>query len=420
MECRVAERGRIVLAMMLAVATAWAGVLLSVPPASAQPVRPIPTFARDVAPIFFTHCTTCHRPGQIAPMSLLTYKDARPWSRSIRARVAARTMPPWFADDGHRPLAGDRRLNDNELMTILAWVDGGAVEGNPADLPREPAHAQDDWQIGTADAVFELPDEYPIPASGPVAVQYFEVPTNFTEDKWVQAIEVRPGDQARVHKVLLYHRDSPLGAGANPDDESAPPGRALTFYASGADPLVFADGMAARLPAGSVLVFEVHYTTNGSIGRDRTRLGLRFARQPPALAIQALSIRNTGLVIPPGESNHRVRASVKFDEPVSLVSVVPHAHRRGRSYQYRLLHDDGRAETILSVSRYNWLWESAYRFAEPVAVPARTTIEVTAVFDNSAANKANPDPRRAVTWGWDPATHEMMLSFVVLATPRSP
>lgn len=399
--------------------------LLSTAPASAAPVAagqpagpPAPTFTRDVAPIFYQHCATCHRPGQIAPMSLLTYKDARPWSRSIRARVANRTMPPWFADEGHRPLAGDRRLNDNELMTILAWVDGGALEGNPADLPPEPMYARDDWQIGRPDVVFQLPREFPVPATGLVEIQYFEVPTNFTEDQWIQAIEVRPGDPAHVHHVLMYHRDTPLSLRQSPDEETANLGSSLTVYASGADPLVFPAGMAKKIPAGSVLIFEMHYTTNGNEARDRTKLALKFAPGPPAQEIHALSISNAKFAIPPGDANHRVRASLSFNEPFSIVSIVPHAHRRGKSYQYRLLYEDGRQETILSVSRYNWLWESAYTFAEPVAVPPRTAIEIIGLFDNSAANKANPDPKSEVTWGWDPNSREMMFSYIVFAMPR--
>ena len=400
---------RCLLAAVLAVASSCAWVSGA---AAAPAPPPAPTFTRDVAPIFYKHCTTCHRPGQIAPMSLLSYKDARPWSRSIRARVANRTMPPWFADEGHRPLAGERRLNDNELMTILAWVDGGAIEGSPADLPPEPAYAKEDWQIGHADAVFQLPREFPVPASGQVEIQYFEVPTNFTEDKWIQAVEVRPGDQAHVHHVLMYHRDTPLSTRSNPEDETATLGSSLTVYASGADPLVFPEGMAKKIPAGSVLIFEMHYTTNGNEGRDRTRLALRFAKEPPKLEVHAMSISNAKFAIPPGAANHRVRAAISYNEPFSILAIVPHAHRRGKSYQYRLLYEDGREETILSVSRYNWLWESSYTFEKPVQVPPRTTIEIIGTFDNSAGNKANPDPKSEVRWGWDPASREMMFSYI--------
>jgi hypothetical protein len=385
-------------------------------PAGAQPV---PTFTRDVAPIFYERCVVCHRPGQISPMSLLTYKDARPWSRSIRARVSARTMPPWFAAEGHRDLAGDSRLNDNELMTIVAWVDAGALEGDLSDLPPPPVYMQNNWLIGQPDAVFALPREISIPASGPIDIQYFEVPTGFTEDKWVSALEIRPGDPAHVHHVLIYHRDTPLGARAQPDDETAPIGTSLGIYASGAEPLVFPADAAQRLPAGSTLVFEVHYTTNGTPGRDQTRVGLRFARGAPAREVRTLAVNNVAFVIPPGEANHAVTVRASFDEAVSLVGLTPHAHRRGRSFEYRLVFGDGRAETILAVPRYNWLWETSYRFAEPISLPPGTALEITAIYDNSSANKANPDPRNEVRSGWDPSTQEMMFSYIVFMVPHT-
>jgi hypothetical protein len=349
-------------------------------------------------------------------MSLLTYKDARPWSRSIRARVSARTMPPWFAAEGHRDLAGDLRLNDNELMTIVAWVDAGALEGDPADLPSPPEYAMDDWRIGTPDAVFELPREFPVPASGPVDIQYFEVPTEFDEDKWIGAIEIRPGDPAHVHHVLTYLRATPLGT--RTDDETASPGTPLAVYASGADPLVFPEGAGQRLPAGSVLVFEIHYTTNGTAVRDRTRLALRFTSKPPTEEVRSLSVSNAEFVIPAGEPNHRLTVRASFDEAVRLVSITPHAHRRGKSFEYRLAYEDGRTETILTVPRYNWLWEVSYRFAEPIVVPPGAALEIAASYDNSSANKANPDPKSEVRSGWDPATREMMFNYITFTVPR--
>jgi hypothetical protein len=394
-----------------------AAVLLgSASRAAAAP--PVPTFTRDVAPIFYRHCTTCHRPGQIAPMSLLTYRDARPWSRAIRARVAARTMPPSFAEEGHVPLANERRLNDNELMTILMWVDGGAVEGNRSDLPAAPDYVDDAWRIGTPDAVFELPRAVSIPASGFVDVQYFEVPTGLTTDRWIQAIEIRPGDPGRVHQVRLYYREAAPGGRPDPVDETVTLGHTLAQYASGADPLVFPDGAAMRLPGGSTLVFEVHYATNGVAGADRTRMALRYAEEPPAEEVRAVPVAESSLLIPSGAPSHRVETRLPFEGPASILSITPHGHRRAKSFEYRLVRQDGRSETILSVPRYNWLWETSYQFADPIAVTAGTTLEIAAIYDNSPANKANPNPRADVGWGWDPVTQEMMSSCVVVATRR--
>lgn len=381
----------------------------------AQP--PTPTFARDVAPILYERCVTCHRPGQIAPMSLLTYKEARPWSRAIRARVAARTMPPWFAEDGHRPLAGDHRLNDNELMTLVLWVDAGAPEGSPGDLPPLPPAVAEAWRIGRVDAVVELPDAVGVPPSGAVPVQYFEVPTTWTDERWIEAVEVRPTDPAHVHQVNVFTRTVSRGSGTPVDPES-PLGESLAAFASGAEPMVLPPGTARRMPAGSALVFEVHYSTNGSPGSDRTRLAMRFASRPPDREARTLVVANPAFAIPAGATEHRVEAARTFDEPVQVLSVMPHAHRRARRFDYRIVFPDGRAETILSVPRFNPLWELSYVFAEPLGVPRGARLEVTTTYDNSPANRANPDPRRDVAWGWDPAAGEMMTSYVVIAAQR--
>lgn len=378
---------------------------------------PAPTFTRDVAPILYDRCVTCHRPGQIAPMSLLTYKDARPWSRAIRARVAARTMPPWFAEDGYRPLAGDHRLNDNELMTLVLWVDAGAPEGHPGDLPPPPAALGDVWRIGRVDAVFELPESVAVPMTGSVPVQYFEVPTAWTDERWIEAVEVRPTDPAHVHQVNVFTRPSARGPGTAIDPES-PLGEPLAAFASGAEPMVLPADTARRVAAGSAFVFEVHYSTNGSPGSDRTRLAIRFASGPVSREARTLVVTNPAFAIPAGAAQHRVEATRTFDEPVRLLSVMPHAHRRARRFDYRIVSADGHADTILSVPRFNPLWELSYVFAEPVPVPRGARLEVAATYDNSSANRANPDPRQDVEWGWDPAAGEMMTSYVVVSAER--
>ena len=399
-------------AFRLTVATV--GVILPVV-AFAQP--PIPTFSRDVAPIFHRHCVSCHRPGQNVPMSLVTYKDARPWSRSIRARVAARTMPPWFAEDGHRQLV-DRRLNDNELMTVLAWVDGGAPEGQPLDRPLRSA-VEAEWQIGSPDAIFEMPVEVAIPRTGTLGVQRVVVQTGFTTERWVEAIEIRPSDPAHVHQAVARVQDrEPLSSA---DGEWPLSGDVLAMYASGVDPLILPHGTALRLPAGAAIVFEVHYVTNGIASSDRTRLALRFAREAPSQEVHLIAASAADLEIPQGEAY--VQASVPIaigplPQPVRVLRVMPHAHRRAKSFEYRLRGADGRLETILRVPRFNWLWQTAYEFADPIVVPPTSTLELVGVYDNSAANKANPDPRQAVHTGWDPARDEMLVTLAVIVTPR--
>lgn len=368
------------------------------------------TFTRDVAPIFYRECVTCHRPGQAAPMALLTYEQARPWARAIRSRVSDHSMPPWQAEEGHRKVVNERRLSRADIDTIVEWADAGAVEGAPGDLPAAPTFANE-WRIGAPVVVYSIQEDVDIPANGNTFIKYFVVPTSFSADRWISALEIRPSDPAHVHHVILYHRAGALGS-ATPDlDASAMLGSSLAIYGPGSDPMTYPPGTAKRLPAGDSLIFEVHYLPNGRAGRDRTRLGLRLSGAPPTTEIHALSLSNTKLVIPPGAGAYEVKASISYNEPFRILSIMPHAHLRGRDFEYRLVYPNGRSEVILRVSRYDWKWQTAYTFAEPVSVLAQTTIEVVAHYDNSEGNRDNPDPRAEVRWGWQPA-QEMMFSYI--------
>jgi mono/diheme cytochrome c family protein len=393
-------------------------LLLMAGSARAQDQPQGPTFAKDVAPIFYKHCTSCHRPGDIAPMSLLNYADAVPWARAIQKRVLDRSMPPWFADPRYGKFQNERRLSESEIDTIVKWVSSGTRQGNPADLPPAPQYAEG-WTIGTPDAVFAI-QEYEIPATGAIDLQVFQVPTGFTEDKWIQAVEIRPGNRSQVHHVTMYYREPepgiwvlpPAGAVATTQPERL--SNSLAVYAGGTDPLIFPPGAARRMRAGSVLLFEIHYLTNGAPARDRTRLGLRFASQRPTDEIQAFTMSHSGFVIPPGNPDYVVQTQAAFDRPLKIWSILPHMHLRGKSFEYRLVHPDGRSEIILSVPRWDSHWEASYAFVEPLTVPAGTIFEATAHFDNSAANRTNPDPSQEVRWGWKPS-EEMMFSYVTFS-----
>jgi len=367
------------------------------------------TFSRDVAPILYRACVTCHRAGQSAPMALFTYEQVRPWARSIRSRVSDHSMPPWHADEGHRKILNERRLSRADIDTIVEWVDGGALAGAPGDLPAAPTFA-DEWRIGTPDVVYSIQEDVEIPAQGNTFIKYFVVPTSSATDRWVSALEVRPSDPAHVHHVIMYHRAGALGSATPDRDPSAMLGSSLAVYGPGSDSVVYPPGTAKRLPAGDSVIFEVHYLPNGRAGRDRTRLGLRLSAAPPATEIHALSLSNTKLVIPPGAGAFEVKTRISYNEPFRILSVMPHAHLRGKDFEYRLVYPNGRSEVILRVSRYDWNWQTAYTFAEPVPVPAQTTIEVVAHYDNSEGNRDNPDPLAEVRWGWQPA-QEMMFSY---------
>jgi len=385
------------------------------------------TFNKDVAPILQKSCLSCHRPGEIAPMSLLTYKEVRPWAKAIREVVVERRMPPWFADPRYGEFSNDCRLSQKEIDTIVAWVDGGAKEGDPRDLPPNPKFIEG-WTIGKPDMVFSMTEEYSVPAEGVIPYKYFVVPTNFTEDKYVQFAEIRQGNRQLVHHVIIdvrYPDHGPLPppgeltperrealrqqggeSGGRPADSD---GR-LVGWAPGEAPLILRPGQAKLIKAGSVLIFQVHYTTNGVAGKDRTSVGLIFSREPVEKRVITAGAVGRNLAIPPGDPNYEVKSSFTFKEDSHIDSLHPHMHMRGKDFLYRLVYPDGTSKILLSVPRWDFNWQMTYFFKEPVAAPKGSRLECVAHYDNSVNNKFNPDPTKLVQWGpqtWD----EMMIGY---------
>jgi mono/diheme cytochrome c family protein len=382
-------------------------------PSRTQTATPVtPTFTKDVAPLLYKHCAGCHRSGDMAPMSLLTYEEVRPWAKSIREKVAAGQMPPWHAVAPHGTFANDRRLSEQEKDTLIRWVDGGAPKGDPKDLPPSPKFT-DGWEIGAPDVVISMPKEYEVPASGTIDYQYFEAPTNFTEDKWVQAIEVRPGVRSVVHHILVFCREPgatpqppafvpvvPEMPAARPNAPSRPQPRTLiATTAPGTNAMTFQPGRALRIRAGAVLQFQMHYTANGSAAKDKSSVGLVFAKQPPQEEIRTSAFVNHLLVLPPGERNKAVDSAIRFTEDTSIYALFPHTHLRGKSWEYRLVYPDGHTEVVLSVPKYDFNWQTYYVFTKPLTVPKGARLEATAHYDNSTANPWNPDPKVEVRWG---------------------
>jgi hypothetical protein len=355
------------------------------------------TFNKDIAPIFFKSCVECHRAGEIAPMSLMSYKDARPWARSIKEKVASREMPPWHADPNHGEYSNDRRLSQTDVDKIVSWVDGGAVEGEAKDLPPQPKFV-DGWNIGKPDAIFKLPQEYAVPATGVVEYKYFSVPTNFKEDMWIQAAEIRPGNRAVVHHVIVFVQ------------KGGEQQRLLVGYAPGEQPAVMSKGLARRIPAGANLVFQVHYTPNGVAASDQSYVGLIFAKEPPQRELLTRPVMNARFVIPPGDGNYRVDSTYTFTEDAHIHSLMPHMHLRGKDFEYRLTYPDGSSKTLLSVPKYDFAWQSYYMLKEPAAAPKGARLDCVAHFDNSEKNKYNPDPKKEVPWG-DQTWEEMMIGW---------
>ena len=440
-------------ALVLAIG-AWSGsATVLTRSASAQdprvpPSETAPTFSKDVAPIVYRKCVSCHRPGEIAPMSFITFQDVRPWARAIREKVMSRTMPPWDADPQHGTFRNDRSLTQTEIDTILKWVDGGARQGNPSEMPPLPSLAAG-WQIGTPDAVFEMPAEYQIAANGTIEYQYFEVPTNFKEDRWMQAGEARAGNREHVHHIIVSVVEPGQNTRPNvmtvkaivPDGETLAPrtprqltdaqralltqanrrANAITLvnWAVGEDAPIYRPGLAKRIPAGSTLVFQVHYTTNGAPATDRSKVGFIFAKEPPQREIRTATVANAQFAIPPGVSAYQVEAEATFTEDVNVWAMHPHMHLRGKDMTYTVIYPDGRREVVLRVPKYDFGWQTDYWLAEPLTLPKGSKLHVAAHFDNSAANRFNPDPTATVRWG-DQTWEEMMIGYFTYTVEGRP
>ena len=385
------------------------------------------TFHKDVEPILQKNCQGCHRPGEVAPMSLLTYAEARPWAKAIKVAVSTQKMPPWFADPQYGHFANDRRLSQADLDTLAAWVDGGAVEGNPKDAP--PAlKFQDGWNI-KPDIVIEMPKPFHLKATGTIDYQYVLVKGNFTEDLWVTAAEMRPGNPKVLHhgKVWVRPPGSRYMENAEPG-EAYSSGMGRNSISEGNDILgKFNPGLGAQsfdiggtakfIPKGSDLVFELHYTAIGQETTDVSKLGLVVAKEPPKQRY-FLSSGPTALnlVIPPGDNNAEVVSEVTVGaDGVRLAYAQPHMHLRGKDFELRAIYPTGEMETLFK-GKFDFDWQLGYTFAKPVSLPKGTRLIAISHFDNSATNKWNPDPAKEVRWGpqnWD----EMSNCFVGLLFP---
>ena len=395
--------------------------------------NPLPvTFTKDVAPVLQKNCQACHRPGEAAPFSMLTYEQARPWAKAMKEAVLLKKMPPWYADPHYGKFANDKSLSQKEIDTIAAWADAGAPEGDLKDLPA-PVSFTEGWQIPKPDVVFELPNAVNVPASGTIEYQYVIVPTGFTTDRWVRFAEARPGNRALVHHIIAFIRepgskwmqDAKPGVPFVPekrkkdkkdenDDGGAFSGDAIAGYAPGMYPMRLEPGQAKLIRAGSDIVFQLHYTANGKSGTDRSKVGLVFASEPPKERVFTLGAVNGKFKIPPGDANYKVDSEFEMGTQVKLVSMQPHMHLRGKDFEYRVVYPTGEAETLLKVPNYSFSWQLYYQPVKQLVLPKGTKIECTAHFDNSPNNPNNPDPTKEITWG-DQSWDEMMIGFFDVA-----
>jgi hypothetical protein len=394
-------------------------------PAAAQPV-----FYKDILPILQQHCQECHRPGEIAPMPFLTYAETRPWAKAIRAQTVARKMPPWFADPMYGHFANDRSLSQRQIDTLAAWVNAGAPAGDAKDAP-PPREWPQGWSIGTPDQILEMPTPFHVPAMGAVDYQYLILPTHFTEDRWVQKVEVRTSSRSAVHHAVVYIREPgskwlegeplernfsvPIAKGFTTSD-------LLMVYTPGNSYDQWPVGVAKRIKAGSDLVLQIHYTANGTATESFTRIGVVFAKEAPKQAVLSLQMSNDRFVIPPGDSNYRVQVSGTLPNDALLIGMFPHMHLRGKAFEYLITEPSGHVETLLKVNHYDFQWQLNYRLAQPRLIKAGTHLTWIGYFDNSPNNPGNPDPTAEVRYG-EQSWQEMMIGFfdvVVDATIDKP
>ncbi|MCU1325852.1 MAG: hypothetical protein JWN34_1222 [Bryobacterales bacterium] len=391
------------------------------------------TFHRDVVPILQQRCQGCHRPNDIAPMSFMTYAETRPWAKAMKEAVVSRKMPPWFADPeyaGH--FTNDRSLTPKQIETLTAWVDAGAPEGNARDAP-PPVQFSEGWSIGKPDMIVEYPHALDIPATGIVDQSNMLVRVNFPKDAWIGAAEVRPGNPRVVHHMKAWIRppnspwmkDAPEGelykptraqfaaAAEEPETKGPRPVQdILAKFNPGVNAMEFTNGGAAKfVAAGSDIVFEIHYATTGKPEKDRSRVGIIFAKEPPKERyFTTMGVNTTNFVIPPGATNHEVRAESVLQAKTKLAWVQPHMHLRAKDYELRAHYPSGETQVLLK-GKFDFNWQLGYEFAKPIVLPKGTRLESIAHYDNSANNKWNPNPNIEVTYG-PQTTDEMSVSFM--------
>jgi len=409
---------------------AWFFALVLAPAARAA-YAPVPSFYKDVLPIFQNRCQICHRAGEIGTMPLVDYQGSRPWAKAIKAAVVARKMPPWFADPQFGHFRDERRLSDAEIQTLVSWVDAGAPEGVVPKEKPAPLPWPEGWNI-RADEVFQMPKPYMVPAKNATDYVYVLIPTGFTRDTWVTAAEIRPGARSVVHHALAVVRPAGskwlkeakpfepfiptpdqeiLGVNEpNPNDPQSDPVtmafELLAAYAPGAQAERFdMDHSAKLIPAGADIILQLHYTANGKTEvPDQTRFAIEVTKEPPRKRFMSAVANSWKWEIPPGDPNYEGHGRLTFGEPVELVFLQPHMHYRGKDMTIRLTYPSGKSETVLSVPHYDFHWQVLYYLREPLQLPAGTKVEITAHWDNSANNPNNPDPTKTVHWGnqsWD-------------------
>ncbi len=404
------------------------------------------TYSNQIARIFQDHCLECHRPGRIGPFEMTSYDEVVGWGEMIREVVEEKRMPPWHANPQHGEFINDMSLSGKDKELIVAWVEAGCPEGDPADLPA-PKEFFEGWTIGQPDQIVYMRDEpVEVPAEGVVDYYHFLVDPGWKEDKWIKGAEAKPGSPETVHHVLVIvappdltqddldqrvaeeeqedrerrrRRDDVEDDDEGEGDGGLGDGNLIAGYAPGMNPLLNSDGKTAmHVPAGSKLIFQLHYTPTGTAATDRSYVGFTFADPKKVEYVaRSTSVVNPFFSIPPGDANYQATAKTKFEQDTLIANMTPHMHTRGKAYRYEATYPDGEKEILLDVPSYDFNWQTTYHFKKPKLMPKGTTLLCTAWWDNSMDNLSNPDPTLEVGWG-DQTFEEMMIGFYVEVYPK--
>ena len=374
------------------------------------------TYTKHVAPILQKSCVSCHSPGNIGPFTMPNYEKVKGWSAMIREVLLEQRMPPWPADPQVGHFANPRFLSVEETQTLLAWIAQGSPRGegeDPLATHQPPTPAE--WPLGKPDVVVSMPKEFVVPATGVVPYQYFVIDSPLPEDSWVKATSIKPGNSKVLHHALIFVKYPEALKSIEPRQNAGTAGYFAGFV-PGAEPIAFPEGTAKFLPKGTKFVFQMHYAATGKEERDLTQLGLYLSQEKPQYELRTRAVTQQDLGIPPGARDYPAKASYKFRKPAVLHNLSPHMHVRGASFKYELIYPDGKSETLLSVPRWDFAWQSLYKLKEPISVPAGAQLVCSGTFDNSIGNPANPDPKQWVVFG-EQTTDEMFIGYYDIAVP---
>ncbi|HYG75555.1 MAG TPA: hypothetical protein VEK08_11180 [Planctomycetota bacterium] len=386
------------------------------------------TFNKHIAPIMFQNCVSCHRPGEVAPFSLMTYEEVKKKLKMVVRTTHEKIMPPWKAEPGYGEFSGERVLKPEQIAMIKKWADAGAPEGNPSDLPKAPVFTSD-WQLGKPDLVIEMAEEFTVPAEGRDIYRCFVIPINNTEDKYVSAVEYRPGNRAVVHHALLFLDNT--GKARQKDAADPKPGYSsgggpgfvptggLGGWAPGLFPHPYPDGVAAVIQKNSDLIIQTHFHPSGKVETEKSRVAIYFAKKPPTRILVGSGLTSINIDIPPGEKNYKAAASVTLPVDTEWVSVTPHAHLICKEIKADYVLPGGEKKPLIWIKKWDFNWQDQYMFKQPLKLPKGTKIEMEFTYDNSSENENNPsNPPKRVRLG-EQTVDEMALLFMNAAVANA-